>query len=192
MVECHSAVLEEDTAAVIEKATHIAMTRDTRQKYVVVRCRCVMGNGWPAGYLPREQFEERMSNADDKGGFAPDGLRLQSGGSSSSRTPGAEAACVYTASGRDGLVVDLLLDFLKKNTKTSKTKERTWSKRCGRRLPQGPTTSTPPSPARQRKFVVSAQMERPTSSWLAAGRRRVLLKMSSSWAVAAPTLCTAL
>ena len=109
MVECHSVVSEEDTAAVIEKATHIAMTKDTRKQYVVVRCRRV-----PAGYLPREQFEERMSNADDKGGFAPDGLRLQSGGSSSSRTPGAEAACVYTASGRDGLVVDLLLDVLKK------------------------------------------------------------------------------
>ena len=53
-----------------------------------------MGKGWADGYLPRAQFEDRKSHR----GLAP----------------GTQPTCVYTASGRGGLVVDLLLDFVPK------------------------------------------------------------------------------
>ena len=88
MVEAMAFVLNEDAASILEQCTHISITKDSRKKYVVVRARCVMGNGWADGHLPRSLFEDRAD-----GGFAP----------------GTEPTCFYTASGRGGLTVDLLL-----------------------------------------------------------------------------------
>jgi len=82
-------VLTEDAAAILDKATHISMTKDSRQGFVVLRVRCVMGDGLPANFVP-------MPDLCDSDGDLPN-------------TVG-----VATALRRDIVVVDLVLDFIKK------------------------------------------------------------------------------
>jgi len=58
MTDALAHVLLEDTKVILEKCTHIALTKDSRGKMVVLRARCAMGKGMPKNFVSAAAFGE--------------------------------------------------------------------------------------------------------------------------------------
>ena len=58
IVQACAAVLREDDAKLIARATHIALTQDSRKGLVVCHSRLTMGAGLPPGLVPAEGLAE--------------------------------------------------------------------------------------------------------------------------------------